>query len=260
MKLMVMAGTTEGVEIIKKLAKIKEINITATTVTHQGADLASSAGADVVIDHALDEEGIEEVIQDRRIDVLVDATHPFAADATRNAIKAADASRIEYIRFERPSIAIPDDDLIYQVNSFEEASLKALELTKGRILHLAGVMTLKYLEEQIDPQKIVVRVLPSVYSVGKCREFGIPAVNIVAMQGTFSKEFNKALMKEYNISLVLTKESGEAGGTPSKIEAALELGIPVVIVMRREVRELENKRVYQDLNKLVRYLVRLCHL
>ena len=255
-----MAGTTEGVEIIRKLGKIGDIYLIASTVTRQGADLVTSAGADEVIDHALDERAMEGVIRGRRIEVLVDATHPFAADATKNAIKAADACRIKYIRFERPSIDIPENDLIYQVNSFEEAASEALKLTEGRIFHLAGAMTLQRLTEKIDPHRIVVRVLPSVYSIKKCRELGIPAANIIAMQGTFSKAFNLILMEEYDISLVLTKESGETGGTPSKIEAAMELGIPVVIVIRPHLAELENKRVFENLNKLVRYLVRLCHL
>ena len=254
MNLMVMAGTTEGVEIIAKLAQIKDIKIIATTITRQGADLASSAGADEVIAHALDEKEIEELIKSRKIDVLVDATHPFAADATRNAIKAAYTCKIKYARFERPSINILENDLIHQVHSFEEATSEALKLTEGRILHLAGVMTLHRLTEKIDPRRIVARVLPSVYSIGKCLELGLPAYNIIAMQGIFSKDFNRSLMEDYDISLVVTKESGEVGGTPSKTEAAMELGIPVVMVMRPYLHELENKRVFNNSSELIRYL------
>ena len=61
-------------------------------------------------------------------------------------------------------------------------------------------------------------------------------------------------MEDYDISLVVTKESGEVGGTPSKTEAAMELGIPVVMVMRPYLHELENKRVFNNSSELIRYL------
>ena len=57
----------------------------------------------------------------------------------------------------------------------------------------------------------------------KSLEIGLPGKNLIAMQGTFSKEFNQALMKEYDAQVVITKDSGDFGGTPSKIEAAIEL-------------------------------------
>lgn len=74
------------------------------------------------------------------------------------------------------------------------------------------------------------------------------------MQGTFSKDFNRAMMNEYNVSAVITKESGETGGTPEKVEAALELGIPVVVVMRPEVAELKNEWVSGDVEVVCRNL------
>jgi precorrin-6A/cobalt-precorrin-6A reductase len=258
MNILVMAGTSDASRLIKNFkSSKKDIFITATTVTDYGAKLAREAGADRVLSKPLSEDGLSSTIIDLEIDVLVDATHPFAAEATINAIKSAQTTGIKYIRFERPPIKIPENDLIEKVQSFDEAALKALKLPKGRILHLAGVMTLYHLTERIDPQRIVVRVLPSAYSVEKCLQLGLPAENIIAMQGTFSKEFNQALMKEYGVSLVVTKESGATGGTPSKIQGALELEIPVVLVMRPEVLKLQEKKVFNDLDDLCRELANL---
>lgn len=255
---MVMAGTTEGVEIIKRLSSIEDFYIIATTTTEQGAEMARSAGAQNVISKALDEKGLMDLIKTKEINLLVDATHPYAQEATRNAIKAADATEIKYVRFERPKMDIPDNDLIFLVDSFEDAAIMVSELVENlRILHLAGAMTLHYLTKMIDPMRIVARVLPSIYSIEICLELGLQAENIIAMQGTFSKEFNKALMGEYNISVVITKESGAAGGTPSKIEAAIELGIPIVMVMRPDVEELADRKVFDDLDALIKELVYL---
>jgi precorrin-6A/cobalt-precorrin-6A reductase len=95
-------------------------------------------------------------------------------------------------------------------------------------------------------------VLPAVYSIKKCLELGIPNENIVAMQGTFSSEFNKALMAEFNVDVVITKESGESGGTLSKLEAAAQLEIPVVMVKRPEIKQLKKSKVYSDIPELIK--------
>ena len=257
---MVMAGTTEGVKIIAMIASLENTHIIATTVTKLGGELAKSAGAHEVISEALDKEGIEEIIKTKKIDLLIDATHPFAEDATRNAIKATNATGINYLRFERPSIDFPANNHIHSVDSFENAVSKVLKLIdtdNPRIFHLAGVMTLHYLTEVLNPKNIVIRVLPSIYSVKKCLNLGLPAENIIAMQGIFSKDFNQVLMQEYDINIMITKESGDAGGTPSKIGAAQELGIPVVMVMRPIVSELKKKTVFNNINDLLEEILNL---
>lgn len=255
MKLMVMAGTSDARRIIKKLSG--SFSILATATTSHGAELARSSGADKVLQGRFNSQKLADIINEYYIEILIDATHPFASEATKNAIMAADAAMIKYMRFERKPLDIPENDLIHRVHSFEEAALKTLKITDGRVFHLAGVMTLHHLTERIDPDRIVARVLPSIYSLKKCLELGLPASNIIAMEGIFSKEFNQALMEEYDVSLVVTKESGDAGGTPSKIEAALELGIPVIMVMRPEVEELAGKNVFNDVDAIYREIVDL---
>lgn len=257
MNVMVMAGTKDAARIIKKLSNTGKFNILATTTTQYGADIAKSAGADEVISKGLTTEELIEIIKANKINVLVDATHPFATNATRNAVESSKAAEIKYIRFERPGEYFNEDDLIHEVPSFEEAALKSKELTEGRVLHLAGVSTLEPVIEKIGSSRLFARVLPSVDSIQKCIDMGLNPENIIAMQGTFSKEFNKALMEEYNISLIITKESGKTGGILSKISAALELGIDVVLVTRPIVPELENKDIFTDLDEVINFILNL---
>lgn len=254
MKVMVMAGTSDARRIIQGLSSLGVKYILATATTKHGGELAKNSGADEVITGRFNGLKLAEIIRAYDIEVLIDATHPFASDATRNAVQAADVDGVDYIRFERPSLDLPESELIHRVNSFQEAVEEIQEIiTDGdRVFHLAGVMTLHYITKQVSPQQVVARILPSKFSLKKCLESGIPPENIIAMEGIFSKEFNKALMWEYNIRAVVTKESGEVGGTPSKIEAALELNIPVVMVMRPKVRELEDKKVFNDPEELIR--------
>jgi precorrin-6A/cobalt-precorrin-6A reductase len=259
MRVIVMAGTSDAVHIIDHLAKHEYIEVIATTTTKYGGDLALSAGADEIIVGRLGVHEIADLISVNKIDLLVDATHPFASEASINAVKAAHNTGIKYIRYERPSIIIPKNENVFEVLSFHDASVKALELMEGdpnaRMMHLAGVTTLRHITELIEPEFIVARILPMVYSIKKCLEIGIPSENIIAMQGTFSKEFNKAIMKEYATSVVITKESGESGGTPSKISAAVELKIPIILVKRPVIPELETEIIFNDIDKLLKSII-----
>ncbi|MEN4006920.1 MAG: precorrin-6A reductase [Methanobacteriaceae archaeon] len=257
MNIMVMAGTKDAANIIKKLKSSEKFKVLATTTTTYGAEIAKVRGADEVLSGRLDEKDLTDLVRRGEIEVLVDATHPFAAAATKNAVNASEATGIKYIRFERPEEDLVDDNLIHKVFSFEEAALKVLEITEkdDRILHLAGVSTLNPITEMVENNRIFARVLPSTDSIQKCIDLGLKQENIIAMQGTFSKDFNKALMEEYDISLIITKESGETGGTRAKIEAALELEVPVVIVMRPEVKELKNKTIFTSINDLCNSLL-----
>ncbi|HII09093.1 MAG TPA: precorrin-6A reductase, partial [Methanosphaera sp.] len=194
-----------------------------------------------------------ELIKEKNIDTLIDATHPFAAVATETAIESSEKAGIKYIRYERASTILPDSDLIHNVESFEEGAVKSRELLEkgnGKLMHLAGVLNLSKITEVVGPQKVVPRVLPNNFSISKTQDTGVPAENIVAMQGTYSKEFNMALMKEYDICAIITKESGESGGAENKINAALELGIPVVLIKRPKVEKLDNHIMVRSIENL----------
>jgi precorrin-6A/cobalt-precorrin-6A reductase len=280
MNILVMAGTHDAVQIIKMLSKnIKStINdtesfyddkngfwILATTTTDYGAQLAKKAGAHEVIPKARGPDEMVDLIENRKIEVLIDATHPFAAEATRTAIYAAQKADIHYIRFERPYLEIEKSALIHRVDSFDEAGKLALKLSQkqdncdgsGKILHLAGVSTLKSVLKHVDTEKLFVRVLPSILSLEKCLDLGLSGENILAMQGVFSKEFNKSLMKEYGVCVIITKESGETGGVPSKIEAAQDLNVDIVLVSRPKIAELNQKIVVSSLEDLEKELADL---
>jgi precorrin-6A/cobalt-precorrin-6A reductase len=254
--IMIMAGTKDAANIIKKLKSAGNFKILATTTTEYGADIAKASGADEVLSGMLDLKDLTDLIETRGIEVLIDATHPFATAATKNAIKSSETTEIRYIRFERPEEKIIVSNLIHKVFSFEEAALKARELTNGSIFHLAGVSTLKPVIEKNNSSKVFARVLPSLDSIKKCLNLGLKPENIIAMQGTFSKNFNKAIMEEYGISVILTKESGATGGMPSKIAAALEIGIDTVIVVRPEVEELKNKTIFNNIDDLCSFLIK----
>jgi precorrin-6A/cobalt-precorrin-6A reductase len=257
MRAIVMSGTSDSSKIINLLSSNSNNYILATTITDYGAKIAESAGATEVISKALREEDFIKVINEKKIDTLIDATHPFAAIATETAIKSANKTEIKYIRFERPSTILPNSELIIKVPSFQEGAIEAnnlLDTPDKKLMHLAGVMTLPEIVKEVNPEQVVPRVLPNTFSISNTQKTNVPAKNIIAMQGTYSKEFNMALMKEYNINAIITKESGESGGTENKIDAAIELGIPVILVTRPHVEGIDKEIVVRSLEELENYI------
>lgn len=255
--ILVMAGTRDAAKIIAKIKSYTNFNVVATTTTEYGAAIAKKCGADEVLSGGMDGKDLVNLIRRKKIGILVDATHPFAVAATKNAIQASQITGINYMRFERPEEDIIENDLIHKVFTFKEAALKVSELTKrkDKILHLAGVSTLHYLTAKIHPHHIVARILPSVDSLQKCLDLGLKQENLIAMQGVFSTNFNRALMKEYDISAIITKESGATGGTSSKIEAAMDLGIEIVLVNRPKISELQDMDVLTDLKEIISFIL-----
>ena len=81
-------------------------------------------------------------------------------------------------------------------------------------------------------RNIYARVFPLASSVSACIEAGFRPRNILAMQFSFSETFEAALMKEFDIKYLVTKDSGSEGGINEKINAALKCGIQVLLIKR----------------------------
>jgi len=249
-----MGGTKDSINIIKFLKKeFDNPYILTTTTTDYGGQLAKDAGSDEIIAEPLDIESMVTLLKEKNFNVFIDSTHPFAINGTKSAIEASKIANVPYIRFERPSLKQEkvNMDNIYHVKSFEDAGkLIANNWKNENVLHLAGVNTIEDVLKSVAKEDFYVRVLPVTSSIEKCRNLGLDGKHIIAMQGTFSKEFNKSLMMELRTKIIITKESGATGGVPSKLSAANELGITVILVDRPEIAILKYENVVNDLNQL----------
>jgi len=85
-----------------------------------------------------------------------------------------------------------------------------------------------------------------------CEELGLNPDNIIAMKGPFSEEMNRAMFAMQDVSVVVTKDSGGAGGTLDKIRAAKAAGIPVIVVKRPTI---DYGEVYRDMLELINTLM-----
>jgi precorrin-6A/cobalt-precorrin-6A reductase len=201
----------------------------ATALVEAGADVLSSL-AGRVADPVLPPgrvrvggfggvEGLAEALAE--VDVVVDATHPFAAAMTGNAAAAAAATGTPLLRLQRPGwSAGPGDDWRW-VSDLDEAAASVADaasvfLTTGRqgLAAFAGLRG-AVLVRSVDPPEAP---LP-------------PRTTVVLARGPFTVEEETALMREHAVDVLVTKDSGGAM-TAAKLTAARELGVPVVLVRR----------------------------
>ena len=104
--------------------------------------------------------------------------------------------------------------LLTEADSMEEAA-KLLEKMEGNILVTTGSKELEALRGLPGfSKRIFARILPQPEMVQKCMEMGLSGRHIICMQGPFSEEMNYAMLHETNARILLTKESGAAGGFP----------------------------------------------
>jgi precorrin-6A/cobalt-precorrin-6A reductase len=95
--------------------------------------------------------------------------------------------------------------------------------------------------------KLIVRVLPAKSSLDACRAAGIDEEFIIAKRGPFSVDENRSVIKRFEAGVLVTKDSGPAGGTPEKLEAARLEGCHVVVVMRPHEPAHDAFEKYSDL-------------
>ena len=105
--------------------------------------------------------------------------------------------------------------------------------TKGNILLTTGSKELGAYAE-IPRERMYVRVLPTHDSIAACEAADVPHRNIIAMFGPFSQRMNEAMLEQYRISYLVTKEAGRNGGFEEKMQAAKRCGVKAIVIRRPE--------------------------
>ena len=234
-EILIFAGTTEGRELAEHLAGAG-VRCTVSVATEYGAQILGPGKGRTVLQGRLTQEQMEFLIREEDFTCVVDATHPFATEVSAQIRKACEETKVPYLRLARDTEGeLPDGGFgIYEAASMQEAA-KILRGIPGNLFLTTGSKDLPLLAEEIgEPQRLYVRVLPSVESLRICMECGIPAGHLIAMQGPFTQELNVDILLQTGARAVLTKESGKVGGFDEKVAAAKEVGIPVVVVRNPE--------------------------
>lgn len=250
-RILIFAGTTEGRRLTEYMAGCG-VSVHACTATQYGESMLPFR-ENVTVSH--ERMGYEEMcglIRSFSPSYVIDATHPYAREVTenvRNACRSCSVSCLRLVRErgERGSGIICAEDT--------EEAVCLLEKTAGNILVTTGSKELeKYTYLTDYRERLYVRVLPSSESVAKCEGLGIKGRHLICMQGPFSAEMNAAVIREFSISCMVTKESGAAGGYPQKYEAARAAGIRMIVIGRPD----EEGYTYKEAVAFLEKALKLC--
>ena len=184
-KICVFAGTTEGRTLVEFLCT-QNVQVTACVATEYGETLLYPAENLEISAQRLTQPQMQELFADRRFDLVVDATHPYAPVVTENIAEACRQTGTEYLRLLRDGSDLPEDavfaeDIDHVVSYLNE--------TEGTVLLTTGSKELAHYTGIHDfENRVYARVLPMEDSLHLCQSAGLKPSHIIAMQGPFSLE------------------------------------------------------------------------
>ena len=231
----IFAGTAEGRTLSEYLSG-RGVRVTACVATEYGETLLPEHEYIKVHTGRMDREQMADFIRQEGAGLVVDATHPYAAVVSQNVSKACEDTGTEYLRLIRESGNAESENVI-PISSVEEAAAY-LAGTKGNILATTGSKELaKYTIIPDYEKRVFARVLSTGEVAAACEKLGFRGKNLICMQGPFSEELNTAMLRQFDCTYLVTKETGRAGGFEEKIRAAKRAGAKVVLVGRPPEQE-----------------------
>lgn len=171
--------------------------------------------------------GLVQYLQQQKITHVIDATHPFAAQMSRNAISACAALGIPLLSMERPAWqATPADQWTHVPDM--AAAAEALSPRCQRVFLAIGRKQLAVFACKAGLHHFVLRVIDP-------PDAALPlpdaSYELLIARGPFHLDDELALLQRHAVDCIVSKNAGGAD-TYAKIEAARELGIPVIMVDR----------------------------
>ena len=234
-EILIFGGTTEGRELAAFCTE-NQIPVTVSVTTSYGESLLSDNLR--ILTGKLNAEQIYQLLCSHQYDFIIDATHPYATEVTKNIRSASEISGIKYIRLTRQKSEIYGES----VRNLSEL-IRLLNQNQKIILSTLGSKSIPELMQiQNYQNRLWVRVLPS------AEIQNIPKHHIIAELPPFSTEQNIMHIQKSGAEILLTKESGIIGGYPEKIEAVQKCGIQMITLLRPE----ENGYTLEEIKNLLR--------
>lgn len=219
---LILGGTTEARALAGRLAERGDCAVTLSLAGRTRAPAAQ--GVPVRVGGFGGAGGLAAHLRSSDTALLIDATHPFAAQISRNAVEAAAATGVPLLALRRPAWEAVAGDRWFEVESVAEA-VGGLGQAPRRVFAALGRQELEPIEDA--PQHFwLVRSVDPVEP-----KLRVPDAAYVLDRGPFPLDAERLLLREHRIDAVLCKNSG---GTASaaKLQAARELSLPVFMVRR----------------------------
>lgn len=228
MSVLILAGTAEAREVIAKLHKAGMKNVIASLAgaTRHPEELP----VETRIGGFGGDEAFAEWLEENQIAAVLDATHPFASRVTSRTIKITSENNLSYLRLERPAwVAKPGDDWVLvadasEVNAHIQDNQNVFLATGRQTLADIGQLQADQVFcRQIDPPD---------------KEFPFKNGSYVVGRPPFSVNQEVELFRKLSIDVLVTKNAG-GDASATKLDAARELKIPVIMIERPKLSECE---------------------
>lgn len=224
-QLLILGGTGEAAALAHRLSRIETLDVVTSLAGRTRAPAAvpgktrtgGFGGA----------EGLARYLSEKSVDLVVDATHPYAARISENAALACAAVRVPRLMLSRPAWSEQPKDRWVRVPDARTAARvlpdmgRRVFLSTGRqdLTPFAGLPGLWFLVRLVEapPEPVP-----------------IDNGELILGRGPFAVEDEVALLREHGIDVVVSKNSG-GQATYGKIQAARQLGLPVVMIDRPSV-------------------------
>ena len=244
-RILILGGTTEARDLAARLAGRTDL---AVTLSLAGRTLDPAPQPVPVRSGGFGgAEGLAAYLKAHAVDLLIDATHPFARQISANARAASAATGIPLLRLERLGWDMVEGDRWTRVANMTEA-VGALGKVPRRVFLAIGRQEAKafdaapqhhYLVRSVDP------VDPPL---------DVPDADYLLARGPFAVEAEVALLQEHRIDVIVSKNSG-GEATKGKIVAARILGLPVVLVERASADDVHRAETVEAAVRLADHLL-----
>ena len=222
-RLLLLGGSGEAAALARHLADDPRVRA-VTSLAGRTRRPAALAG-DLRIGGFGGVPGLTAYLRAQSVDLVVDATHPFAARMAANAAAACEAAGVPRLKLLRPAWAPVEGDAWTRAKDVADAARRVLSSRNRRVFlsvgrqdleAFAGLEHIWFLVRTIDP-------LATPCPIENCQ--------VVQGRGPFTEADETALLRDHRIDLVVSKNSG-GSATYAKIAAARQLGLPVVVIDR----------------------------
>ena len=228
-KICIFGGTTEGRKLAEFLSG-QPCDVTVCVATDYGQTLLPEGEHVSVSAKRLPVGEIVSLLTEKRFDLVIDATHPYAQSITKSIASACRETGTLRWRLLRGASGVSPEHTYVETVSDAAAFLSE---TEGNILLTTGSKELaKFSQLPGFSERVWARVLPMQASLDACAQAGLPASHIFAIQGPFSEAMNAAMLRTIGAQYLVTKDGGAPGGFEEKESAAKNAGARLVVIGR----------------------------
>ncbi len=226
-KILIFGGTTEGrllAEWCGSNGKAADISVT----TGYGAELLTKSSMINVLTGKLGCPEMKALITAEKYIAVVDATHPYAAEATANIRKACEETGVDYYRLLRGR-----SELYGKCAGNMAEMIRLLNESDAVVLSTLGSKELPELSKvHGHGRRMWLRLLPADDIEEYCVSLGFDSKHIILGKGPFTVDDNIRDIRQSGAKILVTKESGKTGGYPEKIAAAKKMNIGTITLTR----------------------------